>query len=155
MTGLLGEYEVAMDAKGRFLVPSGFRKQLPEGASLRFVIQRTIDTKSLSMYTIEQWAVINEKLSKLNNFNPKVQQFKRLYLNGATIVELDAAGRMLIPKTLQEFATLKKELVFAGQGDKVEIWDKDKYYEYYQQFGGDLSSLSAEVFGNDVLDPFQ
>jgi|SRR5690606_14636410 len=154
MKGFLGEYEIAMDAKGRFLLPSGFRRQLPEEAPLRFVIHRTIDTPSLSLYTEEQWSLIDEKLSKLNNFNPKVQRFKRLFLNGATLLDVDSAGRILLPKPLQEFAGLTKELVFTAQVDKVEIWDKDKYYTYLQQHSSDLESLSGEVFGSDFLDPF-
>ncbi len=155
MTGFLGEYEIAMDVKGRLLMPSGFRKQLPDGDPLRFVIHRTIDAPSLSLYTEAQWSVINEKLAKLNNFNSKVQRFKRLFLNGATLLELDTAGRLLLPKPLQEFAGLKKELVFTAQVDKVEIWDKDKYYAYLQQHANDLEGLSNEVFGEDIMDPFQ
>lgn len=154
MIGFLGEYEIALDAKGRFLMPSGFRRQLPEEAALRFVIHRTIDTQSLSLYTEEQWSRISEKLTKLNNFNPKVQRFKRLFLNGATLLELDSAGRMLLPKPLQEFAGLRKELVFTAQVDKVEIWDKDKYYAYLKQNATELEDLSNEVFGSDIMDPF-
>jgi MraZ protein len=154
MTSLLGEYEVAMDAKGRFLMPSGFRKQLPEGAEMRFVVNRGLET-CLTLYTLEGWGVLNEKLSKLNDFNTKVQRLKRVLMNGATIIELDSAGRMLLPKTLQEFAGLKKELIFSAQGNKVEIWDKDTYYDYMKQHSASLGDLADEVFGGDFIDPFQ
>jgi MraZ protein len=76
-------------------------------------------------------------------------------LNGATIIELDTAGRALLPKALQAFAGLKKELVFSANINKVEIWDKDTYYEHLNEHVGDLSNLSSEVFGSDFLDPFQ
>lgn len=154
MAGFLGEYEVAMDTKGRFLMPSGFRKQLPEAAGMRFVINRGMD-KCLNLYTVEEWDRLTNKLTRLNDFNPKVQLLKRLILNGATIIELDTAGRALLPKALQAFAGLKKELVFSANINKVEIWDKDTYYEHLNEHAGDLSMLSAEVFGTDFLDPFE
>ncbi len=154
MSIFLGEYELTMDSKGRFMMPSGFRKQLPDDMEMRFVIKRGSE-KFLSLYTIDGWNELNGKLSKMNDFNPKVEKFKRLFLNGASFVELDSAGRMLIAKPLQEYAGLKKELVFSAKGNKIEIWDKEAYYNYMNDFGDDLSDLSNEVFGADFMDPFQ
>lgn len=154
MTVFIGEYEVAMDAKGRFMMPSGFRKQLPENTELKFVVNRGLE-KCLTLYTMESWNVMSEKLMKLNDFNVKVQKLKRLLLNGGNIVELDSAGRILIPKSLQEFAGLKKELVFSAQGNKIEIWDKEAYYNYINDNSADLSNLMDDVFGGDFIDPFQ
>lgn len=143
-----------MDTKGRFLMPSGFRKQLPENSEMKFVVNRGLE-KCITLYTMDSWSVISGKLMKLNDFNVKVQKLKRLLLNGANIVELDSAGRMLIPKSLQEFAGLRKELVFSAQGNKVEIWDKETYYNYINSNSADLGTLSEEVFGDDFIDPFQ
>lgn len=154
MTGFLGEYEVAMDAKGRFLMPSGFRKQLPEGEEMRFVVSRGLEN-FLTLYTMQDWDAFTAKLSKLNELNTKAARVKRLLQGGATIVELDAAGRMLLPKSLQEYAGMKKDLVFSAQGNKVEIWDKDTYYDYIRQHGENLSDLADEVFGGSFMDPFQ
>jgi MraZ protein len=154
MAVLIGEYELAMDTKGRFLMPSGFRKQLPENMEMKFVVNRGFE-RCLTLYTMESWAATSGRLMKLNDFNVKVQKLKRLFLNGANIIELDTAGRMLLPKTLQEYAGLKKELVFSAQGNKVEIWDKDTYYNYINQHSAELGDLSNEVFGDDFIDPFQ
>lgn len=149
----LGEYELSMDAKGRFMLPAGFRKQLPEGADeLGFVVNRGMEP-CLSFYTMAGWEAVSGKLQKLNDFNPKVQRFKRLFLSGATQVGLDSAGRILLPKPLQEYAQLKKELVFTCQGAKVEIWDKKAYYAYLQVHSDDFSSLAGEVVGGDMIDP--
>ena len=112
-----------MDAKGRFLLPSGFRKQLPEGSAERFVINRGFEN-CLTLYPMDSWTVLSEKINKLNDFNPKVREFKRLFLNGANIVEADSAGRILLPKPLQEYAGLKKDIIMSAQGNKVELWDK-------------------------------
>lgn len=154
MNGFLGEYEIAMDAKGRFLVPSGFRKQLPEDQNLQFVINRGSE-KCLNLYTVQEWDKITGKLSKLNDFVPKVQLLKRLMLNGASVLEPDSAGRLLLPKSLQQYALLKKELVFSANINKVEIWDKDNYYNHLQEHSQELGALSSEVFGDNFIDPFQ
>jgi len=153
MLSFLGEYEIAIDAKGRFLVPSGFRKQLPEGESERFVVNRGFES-CLTLYPMSVWNVLADKINKLNDFNPKARDFKRLFLNGATIVELDSAGRLLLPKPLQEFAGIKKEMIFSAQGNKVELWDKDTYHSYIRSKAGDYSSLAAEVAGGD-FNPFE
>ena len=144
--GFLGEYEVSIDAKNRFLVPAGFRKQLPEGAEDRFVINRGFET-CLTVYTIESWSKLSEQINKLNDFNPKVREFKRLFLNGATIVELDAAGRILLPKSLCEHAGIDKEIVLSAFGSKIEIWSKDKYKEMISNEPDDISDLGEKVMG--------
>lgn len=154
MTTLLGEYEVAIDAKGRFLVPSGFRKQLSEGEADRFVINRGFDN-CLSLFPLSSWNALAEKINKLNDFNAKAREFKRLFLNGATKVEVDSAGRVLLPKPLQEYAGIKKDMVFSAQGNKVELWDKDTYFNYINQKSGNMSDLASEVAGGDFINPFE
>ena len=152
MTGFLGEYEVAIDAKGRFLVPAGFRKQLAEGAAERFVINRGLD-KHLTLYTMESWEAFSGIILTLNDFNPEESLLKRLILNGATIVEPDSAGRLLLPKTLMEYVGLKKDMVFSCNGDKVELWDKDTYYAHMQENMGQLAYLAQKILGNRSLHP--
>ena len=153
MTSFLGEYEVAIDAKGRFLLPSGFRKQLAEGTGERFVVNRGFEN-CLSIYTMDTWTAISDKINRLNDFKPNVREFKRLFLNGATIVEVDSADRILLPKQLQEYAGIKKDAVLSAQGNKVELWDKDTYYNYLREHTGGFSKLAEEV-ANDFGNPFE
>jgi len=154
MLSFIGEYEVAIDAKGRFLLPAGLRKQLPEGMADRFVINRGFEN-CLTMNTEESWNELAEKVNKLNDFNPKVREFKRLFMNGATKVELDTAGRILLPKPLQEYAGIKKDMILSAQGNKIELWDKDTYYEYIRQHAAGFSDLAAEVAGGGFINPFE
>jgi MraZ protein len=154
MTSFLGEYEVALDAKGRFLLPSGFRKQLPKGAAERFVINRGFEN-CLTMYPEAQWNALAEKVNRLNDFNPKVREFKRLFMNGATIVDLDGAGRILLPKSLQEYANIRKDVILSAQGNKVELWDKEGYHDYIREHATGFSDLAAEVAGGDFINPFE
>lgn len=144
MTGFIGEYEARLDAKGRFLLPAGFKKQIPEGAA-PFVLNRGFE-KCLSLYTSESWSPLFKKLSQLNDFDPKVREFKRYFLNGATPVELDTAGRILLPKNLMEYAGLEKDIVLVSAIDKIEIWDKTKYQQFFDKFSPEsFSDLAKEV----------
>lgn len=154
MTSFIGEYEVAIDTKGRFLVPSGFRKQLPEGAEERFVVNRGFEN-CLSLYPLESWNVLAGKINRLNDFNPKVRDFKRLFLNGATMIDTDSAGRLLLPKPLQEYAGIKKDMVFSAQGNKVELWDKDTYHNYIRQHSVNFSDLASDVAGGDFMNSLE
>jgi mraZ protein len=145
MTGFLGEFEATVDAKGRFLLPAGFKKQLVEGDTERFVINRGFE-KCLSLYPISSWEPIAEKINALNDFDPKERQFKRYFLNGATLVEPDSAGRILLPATLKEYAGIQKDIVLVPAGNKMEIWDKVKYKEFFDAFSPEsFSDLASQV----------
>lgn len=145
MLGFLGEYEATIDTKGRFLLPAGFKKQLPEDSSVRFVINRGFE-KCLSVYPIRSWELIYSAISKLNDFDPKVREFRRYFLNGATIMELDSAGRLLIPQNLKDHAGLEKDIVLSSAVNKIEIWDKIKYQQFFESFSPEsFSSLAQQV----------
>jgi MraZ protein len=145
MTGLLGEYEATLDAKGRFLLPSGFKKQLPEDSSAKFVLNRGFE-KCLSLYPIKSWEPIFAEISKLNDFEPKVREFRRYFLNGATILELDTAGRLLLPQNLKDHAGLEKDIVLVAAVNKIEIWDKTKYQQFFESFSPEsFSDLAQQV----------
>lgn len=145
MTGFLGEYEVTIDAKGRFLLPAGFKKQVPEEWGNQYVISRGIEP-CLTLYPMKNWEPIFSKISDLNAFDPKVRQFQRFFLNGATTVELDTAGRLLIPQNLKVYAELDKDAVLVSAVQKIEIWDKRKYQQFFENFSPEsFSALADEV----------
>lgn len=143
MTGFLGEYEATLDLKGRFLLPAGFKKQLPEEGSTVFVINRGFE-KCLTLYPLKTWEPIFARISKLNDFDPKVREFRRYFLNGATHLELDSAGRLLIPANLKEYAGLEKDIVLTSAVKKIEIWDKGKYQQFFESFSPETFSDLAE-----------
>ena len=146
MNGFHGEYEATVDAKGRFLLPGGLKKQLPEGEG-RFIIGRGFE-KCLTLYPLKSWELIIAKISQLNDFDPKVRQFRRQFLGGATEVELDSANRMLLPHTLKEYASLGKDIVIAAALDRFEIWDATKYKQLFEDFSPEeFSNLAQEVMG--------
>ena len=145
MIGFLGEYEATLDSKGRFLLPAGIKKQLPEGVQPVFVVNRGFE-KCLTVYPIQSWTPIYENISSLNDFDPKVREFRRYFLNGAMQLELDSAGRILLPKNLMEHAGLEKDIVLVSAVNKLEIWDKNKYQQFFETFSPEsFSTLAAEV----------
>ncbi|RYY88085.1 MAG: division/cell wall cluster transcriptional repressor MraZ [Chitinophagaceae bacterium] len=144
----LGEYEATLDAKGRFLLPAGFKRQLPEGEATRFVLNRGFE-KCLTLYPMQSWQPLFEQISSLNDFDPKVREFRRYFLNGAVEVEPDTAGRILVPKNLAEYGHLGKDIVLAAGVNKIEIWDKTEYQKFFDSVSAaDFSSLAASVMVN-------
>ncbi|MBS1914805.1 MAG: division/cell wall cluster transcriptional repressor MraZ [Bacteroidetes bacterium] len=154
MIGFLGEYEVTLDPKGRFLLPVGFKKQLPEDSASQFVINRGFE-RCLTLYPIKSWEPIFKEISKLNDFDPKVREFRRYFLNGATSLELDSAGRLLVPPNLKEYAGLQKDIVLVSAVDKIEIWDHSKYHkELFESFSPEaFSSIASEVMNKVKNNP--
>lgn len=137
-----------MDAKGRFLLPAGFKKQLPEEETTRFVINRGFE-KCLALYPMRTWEPLFEKITGLNEFDPKQREFRRAFLNGATFVEPDSAGRILLPPNLKAYAGLQKDIVLMATGDKLEIWDSNKYKEIFDSLSSDtFSDLGDQVLGS-------
>jgi len=158
MISFLGEFEATIDAKGRFLLPAGFKKQLPSDAPARFVINRGFE-KCLTLYPVQSWEPIFTRVSQLNDFDPEVRAFRRYFFNGATEVrryffngatevELDSAGRLLLPKNLMPYASLEKDIVLVSALNKVEIWDKTIYNQFFDAFTPDSFSVLANKVMN-------
>jgi MraZ protein len=151
MIGFLGEFEATVDPKGRFLLPAGIKKQLPEGENTQFVINRGFE-KCLTLYPTSSWNPIFQKISQLNDFDPKVREFRRYFLNGAIALELDSAGRLLVPKNLAEHAGLQKDIVLVSAVNKMEIWDKTHYQKFFDTYSPEaFSSLAASVMAQGGL----
>lgn len=146
MKSLIGEYECKMDAKGRFLMPSGLRKQLPEDQQAEFVVNRGLD-KCLVLYPNQVWEKELGRIQARNQYVKKNRAFTRWFLNGATPLTLDSSARVLIPKRLMEHAGLEKEVVLVAQIDKVEIWDKATYEDWFNSSDIDFESLAEDVMG--------
>ena len=149
MIRFLGEYEATLDAKGRFLFPVGFKRQLPQEESQRFVINRGFK-KNLNLYPIQNWDQLFDEIEKLSEFDPKVREFLDYFLNGATFVEADSAGRLLIPPNLKEQSDLGKDIVLVAKIKRIEIWDSNKYKQLFESFSEErYSNLANEVMNKN------
>jgi len=149
MIGFIGEYESTVDAKGRFLLPVGFKKQLPENEAAIFVLNRGFE-KCLTLYPLHTWNPLFEEISRLNDFNPKVREFRRYFMNGAVQIEPDSAGRILLPKNLMEYAGLSKDIILVSAVNKIEIWDSSRYKAFFDSMSPDsFSELANEVMNGN------
>ena len=151
MIRFLGEYEATLDSKGRFLLPAGIKKQMPDQENLRFVINRGFD-KNLNLYPIQNWDQVFDDISLLNEYDPKVREFLDSFLNGATPVEPDSAGRLLIPPNLKDQCGFTKDIVLVSRIKRIEIWDSNKYKQFFEEFSSDaFSSLASDVMAGSNL----
>ncbi|PQJ72053.1 MULTISPECIES: division/cell wall cluster transcriptional repressor MraZ [Polaribacter] len=152
MINLIGTYECKSDAKGRLMFSSAFKKQLSSVLQDGFVVKRAVFQPCLELYPMQEWNLMMQKINKLNRFNKKNNDFIRRFTAGVKMVELDATGRILIPKDLFEFAGIKKQVVMSSSVNIIEIWDKDKYEKAIDDAADDFADLAEEVMGNTELD---
>ena len=148
MSHFIGEYECKIDAKGRISLPSSLRRQIPEEAGDRLVVNRGFD-KCLVLYTRQEWLKETEKLNGLNSFNKRDRMFIRLFNNGATEIQVDGASRVNIPKKLLEYAEITGEAVLFAYGNRIEIWSQKNYDEQLNMDPDEFSSLAEEVMSGE------
>jgi MraZ protein len=149
---LIGTYECTADAKGRVLFSSTLKKQLQPILNEGFVIKRAVFQPCLELYSMEEWNLMMVKVNKLNKFIKKNNDFIRRFTAGVKMVEFDAAGRVLIPKDLCDFAGIKKQVVLSSAVNIIEIWDKDNYEKAIDAAAVDFADLAEEVMGNTAID---
>lgn len=152
MLNLIGTYECKADVKGRVMVPTALKKQIAPVSASGFVIKRAVFQPCLELYPMEEWNLLMEKMGKLNRFKRKNNDFIRRFTAGVKSVEMDAAGRLLIPKDLSSFAGIGKEIVISSAINIVEIWDKNKYEHAINEAASDFADLAEEVMGNTSID---
>lgn len=149
MISLIGTYDCTADSKGRVMLPIALKKQLGGVLSQGFVIKRAVFQDCLELYPMAEWQLLMEKMNKKNRFKKKNNDFIRRFTAGVKMVEIDAAGRMLIPKNLTGIANIQKEVVLSAAINIVEIWDKDSYERAIETSAEDFANLAEEVMGED------
>lgn len=152
MLNLLGEYTCKVDAKGRVSFPSRLRKQLDGVLHHGLVLNRDIFEKCLVLYPKPEWDKVNSEMAQLSRYNRKHQQFQRMFMKGATSVELDGAGRISLPALLMQYAGVDvktdNEIIISGLGEKLEIWNKSAYEAQVLGDDIDFGDLAEDVRGD-------
>ena len=139
---LLGEYEHSIDAKGRLAMPSKFRDELGN----KFIITKGLDG-CITVYDMDQFEKLREKLNSLPNTSKDVRAYKRFIMAGAAESECDKQGRFLIPTSLREHADLDKDAIIIGVGSTAEIWDVNKWKEYNDVNEENINDLAEQLSG--------
>jgi MraZ protein len=148
LNSIIGTYECKVDAKGRLLLPAPLKKQLTTSLQDGFVLKRSVFQPCLELYPMQEWNAMMQKINKLNRFVKKNNDFIRRFTAGVKVVEIDALGRLLIPKDLTVFGTISKDVVLASAVNIVEIWDKDLYEKSLDNSEIDFADLAEDVMGN-------
>ena len=138
---LMGEYHHNLDDKNRLIIPSKFRYELGS----KFIVTRGIE-KCLFVYPVDEWNKIIEKLNTLPFTNKDARTFMRMFLSGATECELDNNGRVQITGPLMNYASLNKECVVIGVGDRLEIWDQDMFNNFFNDNIENFSDVAENLF---------
>jgi len=150
MLQLLGEFECRLDPKGRIMVPSALKKQISSKAEDKFVINRGFE-KCLVLFPWDEWQKESAKVNSLNLYNKKNREFARYFYRGATELSLDNTHRILIPKSLQEYAGIDKDIILNAFSNRIEVWSKEAYDAQLANEPLDFSDLAEEVMGNGLI----
>jgi MraZ protein len=145
-----GQFEHAIDVKGRTSVPSRFRDALAADNDLRVILTRALFDKCLHFYPMKAWEELEAKIAEMPQFEPNVVAFRRMYLSAAVECEFDKQGRILIPPTLRDHAELTKDVIWAGMGRTAELWAKERW-----QAAQAMSETELTSFKNAISQQFR
>jgi len=132
-----GVNAINMDAKGRFALPTRYRDRITSICDGQLIA--TVDTQErcLLIYPMPEWELIEKQLDALPSYDPTARRIKRMLMGYASELEVDSAGRVLLPSLLRDYAQLDKKIVLLGQGKKFELWAEESWNnqmdEYLQQ----------------------
>lgn len=147
MSHLIGEFDCKLDSKGRLMVPAGLKKQLPAIDADGLVVNRGFE-KHLVIYSRAEWDKVTAELAELNPYEEKNRKFVRYFTRGATELNLDSSGRVLLPKTLLEYAGIGSEVVLSCQFNKIEMWSREAYDAQMDDEPENFASLAEDVMGD-------
>lgn len=131
------------------MIPVTLKNQMAPVLNKGFVIKRAVFQPCLELYPMEEWNLLMQKMNKKNRFKKKNNDFIRRFSAGVKPVEIDATGRLLIPKNLISIAGIKKEVVLSSAINIIEIWDKDSYERVIEEAAENFAELAEEVMGDD------
>lgn len=141
----MGEFQHNIDEKGRIIVPAKFR----EGLGSNFVLTRGLD-QCLFIYPEDEWKILEEKLKSLPLTKKDARSFTRFFFSGATEAGLDKQGRINVPQTLRSYSELEKECIVIGVSNRVEIWSKDKWEDYFAQSEESFVDIAENLMDFDI-----
>jgi MraZ protein len=133
-----------LDAKGRLVLPAKIKSNLPESSGNEIVIRRGFEP-CLVIYPLVEFKKIYTKIAGLNEFNQQYRLLQRTFFRGNTQVELDNMGRFLIPKTMQKFAQLEKDVIVVGLGNRAEIWNPELYENNLISDQNEFASIAEQI----------
>lgn len=141
----MGEYHHTIDEKKRLIIPSKFRMNLGES----FVITRGLEN-CLFLYPQKEWQKIIDKLNTLPFTKKDARNFSRFFMSGATLLEFDKQGRIVIPSSLSTYANIIKNCTIIGVGERIEIWADENWNKFINDNLDNLSDIAENLFIDEV-----
>lgn len=139
-----GEHEHTLDKKGRLILPAKFRESAKNNFIEKFYITRGLDN-CLFMFPEEEWKAQEGRFRSISFTKSQSRKFNRLFFAGAQEVIFDKQGRILIPRYLKEFAGIKREVMIIGVSNRIEIWDMQKWHEFYNNEKGSFEKIAEDL----------
>jgi MraZ protein len=146
MSSFKGSDTYVVDAKGRVSIPSKMRKNIDQSANLTFVVTRGLE-KCLYAYPLDEWRRMEESIRSLSQSNEKDRFFTRTLMQWSEEVQLDSQFRLLVPKTLMDFAEISKEVFFIGVLDHIEMWRPENFKKYIESKKESYEKVVDHVMG--------
>jgi len=139
----IGLYRHGIDIKNRLFIPAKFRNPVRKKKG-QYILTCGLED-CLFLYTKEDWIEITKKLKNLPLTKKDARQFLRIFISGASECELDVQGRILIPKTLIDYAQIKKDAVILGLLDRIEIWAQESWDRYHSSSQKRFSLIAEKL----------
>jgi len=140
MNGLIGEYQHKLDTKFRMSLPSKIRATIGESV----IVTRGLDGCAY-VYSQNDWNNITDQLRSLSLGNPQARSFNRFIMSSASAVDIDKAGRILLPESLRNYATLESEVVIAGVGNRLELWSPENWAAQQELITGNINDMAEKL----------
>lgn len=139
-----GEHDHTIDRKGRLIIPSRFRQVLKDHYGDRCVVTRGLD-RCLFLFPEDEWRTQESKFRALSFTKQEARRFNRFYFSGAVELNFDRQGRVLIPQYLKEYANIKRDVVLVGVSNRIEIWDKEEWKKFYDEFKESYEQVAEKL----------
>lgn len=136
-----GEYIHQIDRKGRLVLPSKIREVARNNFIEKFFVTRGLD-KCLFMFSEDEWKAQEQKFKSISFTKSEARKFNRIYFSGAVDVVYDKQGRILIPQYLKDFAGIKRDVVIIGVSNRIELWAKDTWQDFYNTSSQTFEQIS-------------
>lgn len=139
-----GEYQHTIDRKGRIILPAKFREAAKSNFIEKFFVTRGLD-KCLFMFAEDEWKNQEQKFKSMPFTKQEARRFNRIYFSGAQEMIPDKQGRILLPQYLKEFAGIKRDIVIIGVANRIEIWDKNLWQEFYKTAQEGFEEIAEKI----------
>ena len=139
-----GEYGHTIDRKGRLIIPAKFRQALKDHDVKLLFLTRGLDG-CLFLFPESEWRLAENRFKQIPFTKAEGRKFNRLFFSGAAEVIVDGLGRMLVPKTLKDFAEIKEDVVIVGVSNRMEVWAKEKWQAFYESSRQSFEEVAERV----------